>query len=107
MENLANNNTESGAITFGSAARINSDGGTLTLSTGGLSGNFAKTFGGAGDLAVSGIISGAGDLLCRAYPVDNHHRSGQAIVPHERKVSSDRQTVNRGVRLLNNLPSDA
>jgi fibronectin-binding autotransporter adhesin len=54
LQNLANNNTWSGAITLGTGgARINSDGGTLTL-TGGITGaGNALSLGGAGNVTVS------------------------------------------------------
>ncbi len=62
LENLANANTWSGAITLGAGgARINSDGGTLTLSGGITGGGNALTIGGAGDVTVSTVgISGTG-----------------------------------------------
>ena len=65
VENLLNANTESGTITFGADARINSDAGTLTLSGATISGNgHAMTFGGAaGNITISSIISGAGSPL--------------------------------------------
>src|SRR5438132_3071386 len=52
--NLANSNTWSGAITLGSASRINSDAfGTFTL-TGGITGTgLGLTVGGAGDTTIS------------------------------------------------------
>lgn len=59
LVNLVNNNNASGTITFASAGRINSDAGTFTLSGATMSGDFAKTFGGAGNITVSNIISGA------------------------------------------------
>ena len=57
LRNINGNNSWSGAITLGSASRINSDSGTLTLSgTLGGSGQSA-TFGGAGNTTVSGAIT--------------------------------------------------
>jgi fibronectin-binding autotransporter adhesin len=60
LENLANNNTWKGKITAGaSGGRINSDGGTLTVS-GGVAGSSAVRFGGAGKIVVNTVgISGA------------------------------------------------
>jgi fibronectin-binding autotransporter adhesin len=57
LRNLANNNTWSGTIALGSGgARINSDGGLLTLS-GNISGAAQPlTIGGAGDVTVSSVI---------------------------------------------------
>ncbi len=50
LRNLANNNTWSGAITLGSASRINSDAGALTI-TGGITGaTQSLTIGGAGNI---------------------------------------------------------
>ncbi|WP_207910680.1 beta strand repeat-containing protein [Chthoniobacter flavus] len=58
------NNSYAGKITLGSAARINSDSGTLTLnSTTGISGAFGLTFGGTGDIVVTQpIATGTGSL---------------------------------------------
>jgi autotransporter-associated beta strand protein len=56
LRNLANNNTWSGAITLGSAARINSDAGTLTVSNTISGATMALTVGGAGNTTVSGVI---------------------------------------------------
>ena len=56
LRNLANNNTWSGAITLGSAARINSDAGTLTLSNTISGATMGLTVGGAGNTTVSGVI---------------------------------------------------
>ncbi len=58
LRNLANNNTWSGTIIFGAGgARINSDGGTLTL-TGGITGNARPlTVGGAGKVIESGVVA--------------------------------------------------
>ena len=62
VRNLANANTLSGAITLASAARVNSDAGTLTVN-GGLSGAFDLTVGGAGNTTVNGVIAtGTGAL---------------------------------------------
>ncbi|MEI6872726.1 MAG: autotransporter-associated beta strand repeat-containing protein, partial [Verrucomicrobiota bacterium] len=48
LRNISGSNTYSGAITLGSVSRINSDSGELTLS-GGVSGAYALTVGGAGN----------------------------------------------------------
>ncbi len=56
LRNLANDNTLSGAITLGSGgARVNSDGGTLTISAGVNANTRALTMGGAGNHVVHGI----------------------------------------------------
>jgi autotransporter-associated beta strand protein len=55
LRNISDTNSYAGAITLGSASRINSDAGTLTLS-GGFGGAFGLTFGGAGATTVSGGI---------------------------------------------------
>ncbi len=57
LRNISGNNTYAGAITLGSAARINSDAGQLTLSSGtAMSGAFALTVGGAGNTVISSAI---------------------------------------------------
>jgi len=63
LRNVSGNNSYAGAITQGSASRINSDSGTLTLS-GGISGAYGLTIGGAGNVTVNttAIAIGAGTL---------------------------------------------
>jgi uncharacterized repeat protein (TIGR01451 family) len=56
LRNLANNNTVSGAITLGSAARINSDAGLLTVSNTISGATMGLTVGGAGNTTISGVI---------------------------------------------------
>ena len=56
LRNISGNNTLSGAVTLGAAARINSDAGTLALS-GGISGTQDLTVGGAGNTDISGVIA--------------------------------------------------
>ncbi len=56
LRNLANNNTVSGAITLGSAARINSDAGLLTVSNTISGAGLGLTVGGAGNTTISGVI---------------------------------------------------
>jgi len=56
LRNLANNNTLSGAITLGSAARINSDAGLLTVSNTISGAGLGLTVGGAGNTTISGVI---------------------------------------------------
>jgi fibronectin-binding autotransporter adhesin len=56
LRNISGNNTWTGGVTLGSASRINSDAGTLTLS-GNIGGNTQNlTVGGAGNTAISGVI---------------------------------------------------
>ena len=62
LENVSGNNTASRAITLGSASRIASDAGTLTLSNTLANGGYALTLGGAGNTAANGVISGSGAL---------------------------------------------
>src|SRR5881296_1621716 len=63
LRQLANTNTWSGTITLGSAARVNADAGTLTVSGGITNGGFLLTVGGAGNTTVSTTaISGTGGL---------------------------------------------
>ena len=56
LRNISDTNSYSGAITLGSASRINSDSGLLTLS-GGVTGAYALTIGGGGNLAFSGVMA--------------------------------------------------
>ncbi len=56
LENVSGNNTYGGAITLGSATRINSDSGLLTLSSFSSGGNFALTVGGAGNTLISAAL---------------------------------------------------
>ncbi len=67
LRNLANNNTWSGAIALGAAAgaRINSDGGTLTLSGAITGATRPLTVGGAGDTAISGVIGTTSGTLTK------------------------------------------
>jgi fibronectin-binding autotransporter adhesin len=63
LRQVANTNTWSGAITLGSAARVNADAGTLTVSGGITNGGFLLTVGGAGNTTISTTaISGTGGL---------------------------------------------
>ena len=62
LENVSGNNTASGAITLGSATRIASDAGTLTLSNNLGNSGYALTLGGSGNTAANGVISGNGSL---------------------------------------------
>jgi fibronectin-binding autotransporter adhesin len=62
LRNISGVNTYGGAITLGSAARINSDAGTLTLnvaSGNAVAGAHHLTFGGAGDITVADAIATA------------------------------------------------
>lgn len=62
LRNISGTNSYGGAITFGSASTISSDAGTLTLSSTVNNGGFLFTESGAGNLTISGIISGTGGL---------------------------------------------
>ena len=64
LRNISGDNTCGGQITLGSAARINSDSGNLTLNSGSsLTGNFALTVGGTGNTTISSAIAtGTGSL---------------------------------------------
>ncbi len=56
LRNVSGNNTWTGAVTLGSASRINSDAGTLTLA-GAIGGDTQNlTVGGAGNTSISGVI---------------------------------------------------
>src|SRR5213075_671729 len=60
FRNISGNNSFAGAITFGSACTISSDAGTLTLSGNLNNAGFLFTESGAGNVTMSGVISGAG-----------------------------------------------
>ena len=62
LQNIAGNNAFTGAVTLVGSSRVQSDAGTLTLAgTVGLGANTLNV-GGAGNTAVSGVISGTGGL---------------------------------------------
>lgn len=63
LRNISGSNSWSGTITQGSASRINSDAGTLTLAA--ISGLFGLTIGGAGNTTVSGIIGTGNNSLTK------------------------------------------
>ncbi|MGH8699684.1 MAG: beta strand repeat-containing protein, partial [Burkholderiales bacterium] len=66
LRNLANANSVTGAITLGGAARINSDAGTLTIATGGITGAGQNlTVGGAGDTAMSAVLGTTSGTLTK------------------------------------------
>ncbi|MGZ5527920.1 MAG: autotransporter-associated beta strand repeat-containing protein, partial [Limisphaerales bacterium] len=60
LRNVSGNNTWSGAVTLGSASTIQTDSGTLTVSS--TVGGGALTIEGVGNTTISGIISGTGSL---------------------------------------------
>ena len=64
LRNLSGTNTYEGLVTLGSATRINSDAGSLTLAnTGTITGSYGLTIGGAGDTSIrSSIGTGSGTL---------------------------------------------
>jgi autotransporter-associated beta strand protein len=63
LRNISGTNSYAGAVTLGSASRINSDAGALTLSGGITATNLDLTIGGAGDTVLSGVLGlGAGNL---------------------------------------------
>ena len=63
LRQVANSNTWSGAITLGSASRINAAAGTLAVTGGITNGGFLLTVGGAGNTTISSTaISGTGGL---------------------------------------------
>ena len=68
LRNAGGNNTYSGAVTLGSASRINSDTGTLTLdvaSGSAVSGSFGLTIGGAGNVTVNDNVGIGGSNLAK------------------------------------------
>jgi autotransporter-associated beta strand protein len=56
LRNISGNNTWTGAVTLGSATRINSDAGTLTISNGVSGAGQNLTVGGAGNTVISGSL---------------------------------------------------
>ncbi|MEI7775767.1 MAG: autotransporter-associated beta strand repeat-containing protein, partial [Verrucomicrobiota bacterium] len=64
LRNISDTNSYSGAITLGSASRINSDSGLLTLS-GAVTGAYALSIGGEGNLAFSGVIATSSGSLTK------------------------------------------
>lgn len=62
VQNIAGNNTLSGAVTLTGNSRVQSDAGTLTLSDTVALGANTLNVGGVGNTTVSGAISGAGGL---------------------------------------------
>lgn len=63
LRSISGNNSYAGTITLASASRIYADAATLTLSGGVVTSGFTTTFGGAGNIAETGIISGTGGLV--------------------------------------------
>ena len=58
LRNISGANTYSGAVTLGSATRINSDSGTLTLNGATITGpTFALTVGGSGNTVINSVIA--------------------------------------------------
>ena len=93
LRNLANANTWSGAIALGAAAgaTIGSDGGTLTLAAGGISGNTRPlTVTGAGNTTISGVIGTTSGTLTKTGA--GHPRRSRAPTP-----TPGRTTVSAGV----------
>jgi autotransporter-associated beta strand protein len=66
LDNLSGTNTISGAITLGGNTTINSDAGTLNLTTGGITGNYNLTVGGASNTSISGVIGTGSGTLTKA-----------------------------------------
>jgi len=63
FRNMSGSNSFAGAITLNSASTIGSDSGTLTLSGNVNNGGFLLTETGAGNVTMTGVISGTGGLL--------------------------------------------
>jgi len=64
LRHISGSPTFAGPITIASASRINSDSGTLTLTnTLATTANNHATIGGSGNTTISGVISGAGNLI--------------------------------------------
>jgi len=67
LRNISGNNTYGGLLTLGSASRINSDSGTLSLTNAGtITGNtFGLTVGGAGDTVLNSILGTTSGTLTK------------------------------------------
>ena len=63
LRSISGTSSYAGAITLGSASRINVDAGALTLGGTIANGGFSLTVGGAGNATLSGIIGGTGGLV--------------------------------------------
>ncbi len=106
LRNTAGNNSWTGAITLGSATRINSDAGTLTISTGGINGGAANTpltIGGAGNVTVSAVIGANVGLLTK-------DGSGTLTLGSTSNAFTGGITITGGVLAIsstNNMPSGA
>ena len=93
LRSISGTNTFAGAITLGSASTINSDAGTLTLSGGIVNGGFTATFGGAGSLLESGVISGTGGLV---------KNDGGTLTLNGLNTYSGGSTINGGMVIVSN-----
>ena len=107
LRNLANNNIWTGAITLGGGARINSDSGTLTLATGGVTGaGLDLTVGGAGNTTISAVIGtgngtltkdGSGMLLLSGHNAySGYTRLNQGLL----RAQTDAQALGTGLLRL-------
>jgi len=97
LRNISDNNIYAGLVTLGSATRINSDSGTLTLSnTGTITGSgFSLTVGGSGNTTINSIIGtgtsgtlikdGSGTLTLNGA---NTHKGGTQIQAGTVKIGS-------------------
>ncbi len=94
LQNVSGDNTWTGKITNSTAARINSDAGTLTLSGGIDATNKAITFGGAGNIVVSGAITNSTGALTK-------DGTGKLTLSGANTYSGT-TTVNNGTLLLAN-----
>jgi fibronectin-binding autotransporter adhesin len=63
LRNFSGNNSFGGLATLASASTIYSDAGTLTLGGGIVTAGFTVSFGGAGNIAENGVVSGTGTFV--------------------------------------------
>jgi len=96
LRNISGTNSFAGTITLGSASSIYSDAGTLTLSGGITNGGFTTTFGGAGNISESSVISGTGGLV---------KNNGGTLTLSGTNTFSGSSTLNGGTVIVNSASS--
>lgn len=95
LRNISGNNSMSGTVTLASASTIGSDAGTLTISGAFNNGGFLLTETGAGNLTLSGVLSGIGGLTMNG--------SGTLTLSGSSNTFTGTTTVDSGILALNSL----